>query len=454
MQNTIEGFRLSPQQERLWLLQQDNDVYHAHCSILLEGDLDVEALKEAVSEVICRNEMYRTCFYRLPGLKMPIQVINEEQPFSWRHIDLSCHSPQEREVRVAEIFQEEKQRPIDLQHGPLVYFAFITLSERNHVLFVHLHSLHADNCTLRNIVRDIAHLYERDLVADDPPEEVVQYVQFSEWQNALLEEEDGTVGREYWRKKDIAALSSWCLPLEGKPGKDAGFAPDSFALPINPVIQAKLKDVVAKYDTTTALFFLACWQVLLWRLTERSEFLIGMAVDGRVFEELAETAGPLAKYIPVSCQLNENQDFLEILAQTRQATDEAFEWQQYFTWEDMGQTHEIPAGSLCLPFCFDCSEQPITYSAAGVSFSLQTCHTCQEPFKVKVSVVQKSDALMVEFHYDTSLFSLKDIQRLAGQFHILLEHAVNRPKALMSELEILCECEREQLLIKFNSTDA
>src|SRR6266516_2419092 len=92
VQDTIEGFRLSPQQERLWLLQQDNDAYHAHCSILLEGTLNVEALEEAVSKVICRNEIYRTSFHRLPGLKIPIQVIDEKASFTWRHIDLSNHS--------------------------------------------------------------------------------------------------------------------------------------------------------------------------------------------------------------------------------------------------------------------------------------------------------------------------------------------------------------------------
>ena len=53
MQDTIEGFRLSPQQERLWLLQQDNDAYRAHCSILLKGTVNVETLKAAVSKVIC-----------------------------------------------------------------------------------------------------------------------------------------------------------------------------------------------------------------------------------------------------------------------------------------------------------------------------------------------------------------------------------------------------------------
>ena len=299
MQDTIEGFRLSPQQERLWLLQQDNDAYRAHCSILLKGTVNVETLKAAVSKVICRNEIYRTSFHRLPGLKIPIQVIEEKGLFTWQHIELSRHSPQEQEARVAEFSREQKQRPIDFQDGPLVHFSLITLSDQRHVLLVHLLSLLADNRTLQNLVGEIARFYRAEPVSDGLSDEVVQYIQFSEWQNTLLEEEEGTIGREYWRKKDISAPSSWFLPFESRPGKEAGFVPDRFALPVDPVIQAKLEAAVKKENTTTAIFLLACWQVLLWRLTEQGEFLIGMGTDGRIYEELAEAAGLFAKHLLV-----------------------------------------------------------------------------------------------------------------------------------------------------------
>src|SRR5436305_12537240 len=33
-----QGFQLSPQQKRLWLLQQDSRAYRAQCAVLIEGD--------------------------------------------------------------------------------------------------------------------------------------------------------------------------------------------------------------------------------------------------------------------------------------------------------------------------------------------------------------------------------------------------------------------------------
>src|SRR5262249_977651 len=75
------------------------------------------------------------------------------------------------------------------------------------------------------------------------------------------------------------------------------------------------------------------------------------------------------------------------------------------------------------------------------------------PFKISVSAIQKADdALMLEFHYNASLFSVSDIQRLADQYYTLLQSALEQPEALLCELAILSEKARAELLVVFNAT--
>src|SRR5260370_34577183 len=71
------GFRMSPQQKHLWLLEQTHDgpAYGARCSILVEGGLDVEALKAALRKVVQRHEILRTTFTCPAGLGLALQVI-------------------------------------------------------------------------------------------------------------------------------------------------------------------------------------------------------------------------------------------------------------------------------------------------------------------------------------------------------------------------------------------
>ena len=69
-----EGYRLSPQQRRLWQLDHDGDVYRAQCGIQLEGELDVPRLRRALDHVVRRHEILRTNFRYTPGLKIPVPV--------------------------------------------------------------------------------------------------------------------------------------------------------------------------------------------------------------------------------------------------------------------------------------------------------------------------------------------------------------------------------------------
>src|SRR3982750_1322868 len=73
----IEGYRLSPQQERVWLLQQgtQDTPYRALCVIQISGTLRPDVLKEALAFVVSRPEILRTTFHLLPGMSIPVQAI-------------------------------------------------------------------------------------------------------------------------------------------------------------------------------------------------------------------------------------------------------------------------------------------------------------------------------------------------------------------------------------------
>ncbi len=62
------GFRLSPQQARLWsLLDHAPTAPVAGCVLLLEGQLDRERLQRALATLAERHEILRTSYRRLPG---------------------------------------------------------------------------------------------------------------------------------------------------------------------------------------------------------------------------------------------------------------------------------------------------------------------------------------------------------------------------------------------------
>src|SRR5687768_15086031 len=61
--NKIEGFRLSPQQERLWLHGQTGAGHCSQCVIRLEGALQTDRLRHSLRTIIAGHEAFRTVFY-------------------------------------------------------------------------------------------------------------------------------------------------------------------------------------------------------------------------------------------------------------------------------------------------------------------------------------------------------------------------------------------------------
>ncbi|MBD2741476.1 non-ribosomal peptide synthetase [Coleofasciculus sp. FACHB-1120] len=447
---TINGFRVSPQQRYLWLLQQDSAAYCAQCAILIEGNLKTTALKEAVQEIINRHEILRTSFHREPGIKVPIQVVSDRFHItSWHSINLSNCNPQEQKAKIEAILQEER-RSISTSEptGSLLRASLITLSDDKHILIVTLPSLCADSWTLKNLVQEISQRYVANLQGEIAEEEVVQYVQFSEWQNQLLKDEEDLTGKEYWNQQDFSNLANLKLPLEKKLlGLPANFELNSIECQIEPDLVAKITAIAQKYNISISAVLLTCWKTLLCRLTREPNIIVSTGFNGRKYEELEPALGLFTKFLPLRSHLENSFTFREIVQQVQQSVSDADNWQEYFCRED------ISTATLSgFPFGFEFEEQLNKYSAGDLSFSLYQQYVCCDRFKVKLSCVRRDESLSAKFDYDASIISVEAIQSLAEQFHALVESAANNPETAVGELNILSDRSRHQLLVEFNNT--
>ncbi|MBW4649606.1 MAG: AMP-binding protein [Kastovskya adunca ATA6-11-RM4] len=444
----IEGFQLSPQQKRLWSLQRDSLAYQTQGAILIEGNLNPEVLKIALQNVINRHEILRTTFQRKPGIKAPLQVVADSSILCCRDINLSGLDSKQQEFKIEEILQEERQQELNFEQT-LLRFYLLILSAQKHILLISLPAICADGKTLKNLVVEISQSYTASLQGEElsDEDEVVQYVQFSEWQNQLLEDEDGLAGKEYWSKQDFSALATLALPFENKLSNvPAQFEFNSLECKVEPDVVAKIEAIAQKCETSVSTVLLTCWQVLLWRLTGQQDIIIGTAFDGRPYEELERSLGLFAKHLPLTCHFEAESKFSELLAQVNQSVHEAYEWQEYFTELE----HCIDVAFL--PFGFEYEQWSSQSLKSNVHFSLSKHYICLERFKVKLSCDRNDDSIVAAFKYDSNYFLEDDIKRLAERFSTLLESIISKPEAAASNLNILSDRERQQLLIEFNHT--
>jgi amino acid adenylation domain-containing protein len=457
---TIQGFRLSPQQKHLWLLQADSSVYKAQAAIAIQGNLQPEILKTALQKVVAKHEILRTSFRYLEEMKIPVMVVEDNSDILWEEIDLCNSDEREQQNTIDLLFVKSRKYQFNLEKGNNLAVSLIKLSIDKHILILCLPALCADTWTLNNLVKEIGQAYANDEFISS--EETVQYIQFAEWQNQLLEDEESEPGKYYWQKQDCSAIYNLNLPFERKNSTKQNFELESsrgkwpyvfgtgyanaltdmsyYSVAIASDTTAKLEQLIQKHNISLEVLLLTCWQVLLWKQTNQSEIIIGKTFDNREYEELHDALGLFLKYLPIKYKLNATLSFQEILEKVQNAILEAEEWQDYFEPE------------INFPIGFDFVKHPQKYLIKYVSFELDRHFICSEPFKIKLTCIQKHDGLITQFDYDTNYFAREDIQRLARQFQTLLTSVIENPIIAIADLELLNASDREQLLIEWNDT--
>jgi amino acid adenylation domain-containing protein/thioester reductase-like protein len=454
-ERVINGFRLSPQQKRVWSLQEDSLAYCVQAAILLEGNLKKDTLKLALEQVISRQDILRTHFLKPIGVKTPVQVINEKVSLFWQEIDLSHPDSQAQFNQVESLLQEAKLTPSNLEEGLGLHSSLINLSANKHILLVNLPALCADSYTIKNLVQEISKCYQACLQSIElSNEEIVQYLQFSEWQNELLEDADAELGKKYWEKYNLSALPKVTLPFENKLLADSHkFHIGSYEFKIDASLLTKIDAIAHKHNSSSADFLLTCWQVLLWRFTEESNLIIGIAANGRKYEELETVIGLLTNYLPLSAKLEESFSFKEVLQEINKSAQEIEEWQEYFSWQNLAESQNINSDSVYLPFSFEFQAETAKYSAGNITFSIYQQFACTDRFKIRLSCIQQEDSLVAAFDYDANLFSIEDIKRLSEHFQTLVESAIANPESEISKLRVSSDRHLHQLLIEFNNLE-
>jgi amino acid adenylation domain-containing protein len=458
-EESLSGYRLSSQQRHLWSLLRPrrNRSYEVKCAVRIKGRLERGHLRTAAQKVITRHEILRTTFQLLPGMTIPMQVIEETGRIWWEESDLSGQGEQ---AALVEQYFEAASDDFDFERGPFLRLHLIKLNEEERVMIARLPAICADWESLRNVARDLSRSYEAVALGEELDGEAPQYADLAEWQNELIEAEETRIGREFWRNRNLARRPAPALAFEREPESKDSFEPRLDELIIDPQLKSGIESVARNCRTSVEAILLACWQILLWRHTGQPEIEVGAAFDGRDIPEIEGAVGLFAKYLPVTGRLDDELQFGEFVGQISKSLDTVRDWQEYFSWEQIVGPPSTEESEPFFPYCFEAPPAPADFPAGvsaspttrNVSFTIFREYGCIDRFKIKLSYAQRSDARVIEFHYDAQLFRPAEVGILKGQFHTLVESVVGNPAAKVGDLEMTPQAERRRLLFENNET--
>ena len=285
---------LSFAQQRLWFLAQMNggsEAYQIPLGLHLQGKLNRLALQRALDRIVERHEALRTTFATVDG--EPVQRIAPVKGIRFHLLEHDLRQHEDAQSELQRLIVEEARERFDLQTGPLVRGRLIQMAEEEHALLITMHHIVSDEWSLGMLVRELSTLYSAHVRAEeDPlPELPVQYADYAVWQRKWMQGEVLEAQAEYWRKNLAGAPPLVSLPTDRvrQPRQDHAGATAEFVL--EEKLTARLKDLSRTHGTTLYMTILSAWAVLLGRLSNHQDVVIGTPVANRGRSEIEGLIG-------------------------------------------------------------------------------------------------------------------------------------------------------------------
>jgi amino acid adenylation domain-containing protein len=437
-------YPLSSAQQRLYFLYEldrSSTAYNMSHVSILEGVLDKDRLEHTFRMLIERHEILHTAF--VLEQESPAQKILDDFEFNIASYAANGN--------VQEIIKDFI-RPFDLTRPPLIRVGLIsTDTPHTHILMVDMHHIVCDGVSLDILIKDFQQLWQEGALLDP----VLQYKDYAIWERDAGQQHRIAGQKDYWCKEFAAAAPVLELPADYTRPMTKSDEGSSLSFTLDLAETTQLKTIGQQEGSTTFMVLLAVYNILLSKLSNQTDIVVGVPAAGRQHPDLEHMMGMFVNTLPLRNYPKEDLRFSEFLAAVRSRTLACFNQQDY--------PYELLIDDLHLPR--DAGRNPLfdlmfVYQHAGVA-ELQlpglvvkpfATTTTRAKFDLTLSAFENEEGIRLELEYATRLFKQETVARFIVYFHKIIDRIIQDQQVLLSDISILTEEEEQRILHEFNDT--
>ncbi len=444
---------LSFVQLQMWVIDRmtpGNPAYNLPVGYRLRGPLDAAALEDSFNEVIRRHEILRTTFPVENG--EPLQRIHPECRIRINFAELN---PETAESRLQLLAAEEAIRSFDLSRLPLIRVSLFRVGEAEHVLIINLHHIVVDGMSI-GLILDEVDVFYRAFTSGrtpHPPQLAMQYPDFALWQRQALDNGAYADQLRFWRKQLSGELPVLELPADSSRPLLQSFRGSNVFLNLPQTLVRGLTTLGAREECTFFMTVLAAFQALLHRYSGAEEIVIGTPIALRDPGKVGRLIGNCLDMAALRCDLTGNPDFIELLRRSRNTALNAFS-NADLPFEALMKHLKIERNPGRNPV-FQVMLQVLPASAPTIGeVEISNFHFDMKvaQFDLALHFYEESGGQLVRFEYCTDVFRAETVEKFSSAFVRLLQAVVTNPQQKVSELPILSESEKHQVLRAWNNT--
>jgi amino acid adenylation domain-containing protein len=449
-----QRFPLTEAQMEIWLASQMSEeascAFNESFMLRLGGLLNVEHMRRAIQVVVARHEALSVRFSPQGEYQERTASIAIDVPLQ----DLAPLDQAARDAQVAEILGRAASTPFDLSRGPLLNVQILKLAEQEYVILFSAHHIILDGWSSGVLLQEISIVYSA--ACQGQPYQLPEPTPFSEYVSAEVEQQQSAEvvqAYQYWQNQFAFPPAVLDLPTDRPRPAFKSYKGGTITWTIETSVYQALKRAAAEQHATLFALLLAAYKVLLFRLSGQTDIVVGVSTAGQMLAGKQALVGHCVNLLPLRSQLDDSASFRHFLAATKTAILDAYDHHEC-TFGGILQRLKLRRDPSRLPLVeviFNLDRDHAALRFDGLKASIAQAPKRAINFDIFLNIAEADEQLVADWHYNADLFDALTIRRWIGHFETLLEGIVSTPNQRLSELPLLSEAERHQLLVEWNA---
>ncbi|MFN0127474.1 MAG: amino acid adenylation domain-containing protein [Verrucomicrobiales bacterium] len=423
---------LTPEQQELFLsarLGPDSSVAaHESVTLRLRGPLDRARLEQAINALAARHQALRVSFTH-DGSRQRVDA--GARPVL---IDLDAD-------RLEEEITAHFNEAFDLTRAPLWRIGIASHAPDSHALVITAHHLICDGWSFGVIAHELPRLYRGETL---PPAVPLLDVATAERDEAAA---------AYWTaqfsRPPVAVALPTCRPRPLSPDLTARSLRGSFSQTLPDRLNAFCRGVHATPNTV----LLAAWQILLHRLTDCRDIVVGTPIAGQLASGRTAIVAHQVHFLPLRMEVDPAISVSELIHRTRGQLADATDHQDY----TLGQLYQavsvprLPGRPSFVSTTFTCEAAPRPERwDEGLVAELTPNPKRKIAFDASLFIILDGEAVHWQIVFQNALFDEATVAHWMRCLESVIEAMIAQPTLAVGRLNLLAPVDERLILETWN----
>ncbi len=440
-------YSLTFPQKNIWLVEKffGKSPINTIVGILnINKEFDFNVCEKAVNKLVEVNDALRLKV--IEENEEAVQYVDNYNYFNVDFFDVTDKSSQERR----NLEERLTITPFDVINNPLYYFAIIKVAKDKGYIFVKLHHLISDAWSFSNVATELAEYIDIFTKSEEILDSKPSYIDFIESEKEYVNSEKFKKDKTFWEEYLSGFTES--VGLKENPNETLTDA-RRYTVTLDENLNEMIKNYCKENRVSPYTIFMNALAIYLYRVTEKSDFVIGTPVLNRSNFKEKKMMGMFVSTMPVRFKINESETFLEMCKKSASETMFLFRHQKYpysLMLKEFREKNNVNCNLYNVM---------ISYQNARAEYSDNEKYTTnwmfstkvQDEFAIHIMDMDETGILQVHFDYLINLFEDVEIEYIAKRLFTIIYDGIKNNKTI-ENIEIMPEEEKNKIIYEFNDT--